>query len=191
MSSYIQSCKDNIISISSRLSKEVQDCDVQFALVLYRDIPPQDETFITKLLNFTTLPIKIQLELEEISARGGGDGPESLTSALYTCHKNLNWRNNSIKIIIIITDAPPHGIETICPDGFEHGDPDTFNDKNYGKEGVKDKNKDIHFLNVIEIIQSIRDELKAVIYSVACEPSLSTNYDFANDFMQYIAEYTK
>eukprot|EP01083_Nonionella_stella_P231944 818664_1 len=125
MSSYIQSCKDNIISISSRLSKEVQDCDVQFALVLYRDIPPQDETFITKLLNFTTLPIKIQLELEEISARGGGDGPESLTSALYTCHKNLNWRNNSIKIIIIITDAPPHGIETICPDGFEHGDPDT------------------------------------------------------------------
>eukprot|EP01084_Bolivina_argentea_P130505 230372_1 len=118
MNSYIQSCKDNIISISTRLSKEVENCDVQFALVSYRDIPPQDTSFITKKLDFTPISFKIQIELEGISASGGGDVPEALTSALYDCYNGLTWRNKSIKIIIVITDAPPHGLEKNVTDGF-------------------------------------------------------------------------
>merc|ERR1712228_171150 len=60
------------------------------------------------------------------------------------------------------------------------------------KEGdIGDTNDKKKTLNLIKIIQSIRDKLKAAIYSVACEPDLSCNSDFANDFMRYIAEYTK
>eukprot|EP00483_Globobulimina_turgida_P010797 UN10818 len=195
MNSYIQSCKDNIISIANKISKEVENCEVDFALVSYRDISPQDKTFITKILNFTPIPFKIQIELEQISATGGGDQPEALTSALYDCYKSLKWRNNSIKIIIVITDAPPHGLEKNVKDGFPDGDPDTFNIINIEdeKEGDDDDSgaKTKNFLNVIEIVQAIRNELGAVIYSVACEPDLSCNNDFANDFMQYIAQYTK
>eukprot|EP01083_Nonionella_stella_P014026 39440_1 len=108
MNSYIQSCKDNIISISTRLSKEVENCDVQFALVSYRDIPPQDSTFITKRIDFTPIPLQIQLKLNSVRASGGGDTPEALTSALYDCYKNLKWREHSIRVIVVITDAPPH-----------------------------------------------------------------------------------
>eukprot|EP01084_Bolivina_argentea_P130506 230373_1 len=188
MNSYIQSCKDNIISISTRLSKEVENCDVQFALVSYRDIPPQDTSFITKKLDFTPISFKIQIELEGISASGGGDVPEALTSALYDCYNGLTWRNKSIKIIIVITDAPPHGLEKNVTDGFPDGDIDTFNSIEQ-KEGDNNSGIKKH-LNIIQIIQSIRNQLKAVIYSVACEPDLSCNNDFANDFMQYIAQYT-
>eukprot|EP01084_Bolivina_argentea_P130504 230371_1 len=190
MNSYIQSCKDNIISISTKISQEVENCDVQFALVSYRDIPPQDRTFVTKKLDFTPIPFKIQIELEQTSATGGGDQPEALTSALYDCHKNLSWRDKAIKIIIVITDAPPHGLETHVQDGFPQGDLDTFNIQQDNEGDEKDSGGK-NYLNIIEIIQSIRDELKAAIYSVACEPDLSCNNDFANDFMQYIAEYTK
>eukprot|EP01083_Nonionella_stella_P174503 605127_1 len=190
MNSYIQSCKDNIIAISSKISKEVDNCDVQFALVSYRDIPPQDKTFVTKILNFTPIPFKIQIELQQISASGGGDQPEALTSALYACHKQLEWRNPSIKIIIVITDAPPHGLETHVEDGFPDGDPDTFNTDG-DKEGASKDSGAKTYLNIIQIIQDIRNDLKAAIYSVACEPDLSCNNDYANDFMQYIAQYTK
>ena len=110
MSSYIQSCKDNILSISNKISEEVKNCNVQFALVMYRDIPPQDSSFITKKIDFTPIPFKIQIELEKISASGGGDHPECLTSALYDCQNNLSWRQEAIKVIIVITDAPPHGL---------------------------------------------------------------------------------
>eukprot|EP01084_Bolivina_argentea_P130507 230375_1 len=193
MSSYIQSCKDNINQISSTINKETNnEYNINFGLILYRDIPPQDKTFITKRIPFTPIPLKIQLELSKTRASGGGDSPEALTSALYDCYKNLKWRENSIKVIVVITDAPPHGLEQHIQDGFPNGDPDTFNiekDSEVQQEGVNDADNKT-FLNVIDIVKSIRDELNGSIYSVACEPGLSCNTDFANDFMQYIAQYT-
>eukprot|EP01083_Nonionella_stella_P156357 506253_1 len=195
MSSYIQACKDNINQISSTIHKETNnEYLIQFGLVLYRDIPPQDLTFITKRIDFTPIPLQIQLKLNSVRATGGGDTPEALTSALYDCYKNLKWREHSIKVIVVITDAPPHGLETQVQDGFPDGDPNTFDDDDVElqEEGVDDvDNKNPNkFLNVIEIITSIRDELNASIYSVACEPSLSCNNDYANDFMQYMSEFT-
>ena len=48
-----------------------------------------------------------------------------------------------------------------------------------------------HFqLNMINIIQLIRNKLKASIYSVICEPTISCDFDFAHDFYSYIAETT-
>ena len=83
-------------------------------------------------------------------------------------------------------------METKGNDGFPDGDPDTFG-QNDQEEGDADSgsSKKKKTLNMIEIIHSIRDKLKAAIYSVACEPDLSCNSDFAHDFMRYIAEYTK
>merc|ERR1712154_396881 len=77
--------------------------------------------------------------------------------------------------------------------GFPNEDIDTFNmDKHDDdKEGDHNDSGSQKHLNLISIISSIRDTLKAAIYSVACEPDLSCNSDFANDFMQFMAEYTK
>eukprot|EP01084_Bolivina_argentea_P177047 306243_1 len=191
MNQYIESCKNNIIQISNRIHNECENCNVQFGLILYRDIPPQDTTFITKILNFTPIPLQIRLELSKMNASGGGDTPEALTSALYDCYKNLNWRGKSIKIIIVITDAPPHGLETDINDGFPNGDLDTFNQHDEKEGDTKSEAQEEKYLNVIEIIKQIRDDLRASIYSIACEPSISCYRDFANDFMQYMAEYTQ
>jgi hypothetical protein len=56
------------------------------------------------------------------SASGGGDGPEAVCCGL---HKALHfeWRPNAAKVVILIADAPPHGLGE-HGDGFPNGCPD-------------------------------------------------------------------
>jgi hypothetical protein len=42
-------------------------------------------------------------------ASGGADQPEAICCAFYEC-LSLNWEDQAVKIAILITDAPPHGI---------------------------------------------------------------------------------
>jgi hypothetical protein len=42
-------------------------------------------------------------------ASGGGDGPEAVTAALAEALK-MDWREQASKMIVLIADAPPHGI---------------------------------------------------------------------------------
>jgi len=52
--------------------------------------------------------------LATLIASGGGDGPEAQTAALADA-LNMEWQEDAVKIVVLITDAPPHGIG-------EHGD---------------------------------------------------------------------
>ena len=42
-------------------------------------------------------------------ASGGGDGPEAVTAALAET-LNMDWREYASKMVVLIADAPPHGI---------------------------------------------------------------------------------
>lgn len=62
--------------------------------------------------------------LSKLVASGGGDGPEAQTAALNNA-LNMKWRKDAAKIVVLITDAPPHGIgesNDLIPDG----DPDSM-----------------------------------------------------------------
>jgi hypothetical protein len=48
--------------------------------------------------------------LEECSAKGGGDRPEAVADALNDA-LNLPWNSEAAKICILISDAPPHGLD--------------------------------------------------------------------------------
>jgi len=52
--------------------------------------------------------------LKSLKASGGGDGPEAQTAALAEA-LNMDWEENAAKMVVLITDSPPHGIG-------EHGD---------------------------------------------------------------------
>ncbi|KAJ1555432.1 hypothetical protein HK096_010298 [Nowakowskiella sp. JEL0078] len=104
--------------------------------------------------------------LKGLSASGGGDGPEAVSSALYESFR-MPWRPNATKIVIIIADAPPHGLGE-GGDGFPNGDPN-------GHDPIK-----------------IAQEMNAhgiSIFCVACEPALS-NYRFGVDFFKAITQIT-
>jgi len=166
MGSYIEEGKRSIQSIAERLSQE-QKVDVRFALIAYRDHPPQDHTFVTKTFKFTNEKSQMQKYLDSCAASGGGDGPEAVTAALFAA-EHLDWRPNAAKVTILIADAPPHGLGE-SGDGFPNGDPDG--------------------LDPLEIARSMASK-GITIYPVGCEPALS-NYKNARAFMVGLAEITE
>lgn len=86
-------------------------------------------------------------------AQGGGDGPESICCGLHDS-LHMDWRKEATKVVILIADAPPHGLgEQI--DGFPDGCPD-------GRDPL-----------------AIAREMASrgiSIYTVGCEPALSNSY---------------
>lgn len=104
MGEEIQRLKNTIEIINLNLANESQD-KVQFGMVLYRD---KKEAYVTKVIPFTSDLENFKKELNQVQAGGGGDYPEDLQSALKDSLKELQWRQNSIRLSFIITDAPPH-----------------------------------------------------------------------------------
>jgi len=165
MGQYIDSAKQNIQTIANRIVQQ-ENCNVRFGLVAYRDHPPQDSTFVTRIFEFTSETSTIQNSLNQLSASGGGDGPEAVTAALYEAN-NLNWRPNASKIVLLIADAPPHGLGE-RGDGFPNGDPNGHDPLVIARE-MAQKN--------------------ITIYPIGCEPALS-GFINARAFMVGLAEIT-
>ena len=110
--SYITSATKNIQAICQHIyeSGKLQAAeDLRIGLVAYRDHPPQDHTFITKNFGFSSDISKVEKDLSSLYASGGGDGPEAVTAALADA-LHMDWRHDASKMVVLIADAPPHGI---------------------------------------------------------------------------------
>ena len=166
MGQYILACIDNIRETIERIRKLYPTKIIRFALVVYRDHPPQDKTYVTRVFDFTTDITTFENSLKSLSAAGGGDGPEALTAGLNAA-SDLPWEEGGTNIIIVITDAPAHGLGE-SDDGFPNGDPDG--------------------LDPLVIARNLK-ERGIVIYTVGCEPTIS-NYKYAQAFMISLAEIT-
>jgi len=161
MSPWITAAKETILNTAKRLQEKC-DAKVEFGAVVYRDIPPQDNTFVVRRCPFTTDLQAFRNFVQRQEAGGGGDGPEAVASALHEA-RLLNWKQstkshtssnvdrndgvvesvadviepniyndavsltecgakNVTRILLFITDAPPHGIG-VSGDGFPQGEP--------------------------------------------------------------------
>ena len=160
MSSYINEAKNNIIKIYTEILNNKSEClnSLKMGLINYRDHPPQDNTYITKLYNLTHDVNLMQKYLNETSAYGGGDLPEAICCSLSDCLNKINWTQDDqvIKIAILIADAPPHGINCVG-DGLPNGCP-LHNDP-------------------IEIAYKLAQN-KITLYCIGCEPALTPYKDF-------------
>ncbi|KAK3092468.1 hypothetical protein FSP39_003171 [Pinctada imbricata] len=154
MSSYIKIAQDNIRNIVEQLVAS-EKSDIQLALVEYRDHPPQDTTFVTRTHDFTPSVSKMKEWLNNSSAQGGGDMPEAVADALHDVYK-LSWRENSTKICVLISDAPPHGLMQ-SGDGFPDGSP----------SGV----------DPMVVVRQMAEK-GITLYSVGCEPSIIPYKEF-------------
>lgn len=79
--------------------------DVRYGMVCYRD---QEDDFVTKLISFTSNLQEFQKEINKLSAKGGGDDPEDLQSALKKAIQRMDWNDRGIRLGFIITDAATH-----------------------------------------------------------------------------------
>ncbi|KAA1469903.1 elongation factor-2 kinase [Dentipellis sp. KUC8613] len=167
--SYISSATKNIEIICENIyqSGKLQTReDLRVGLVAYRDHPPQDHTYVTKNFGFSSDISKVHRDLSSLYASGGGDGPEAVTAGLVEA-LNMDWRPQASKMVVLIADAPPHGIGEYG-DGFEDGSPDGFDPLQVARE------------------MATRG---ITLFFVACEPALSS-YSFATDFFQALTQIT-
>jgi hypothetical protein len=83
----------------------------QFAVIEYKDYPPQDNLpfFIHQVL--TTDNSLVATALNGLSASGGGDTPES-AGAAFIAAQGLAWRGGTVgKFIVLITDAEAQPVD--------------------------------------------------------------------------------
>ena len=119
MSSWIDRSKRTIEQMSNEILK--QNIDIRFNVIGYKDVCDRKcNTHIEKcpfeckdsewvqISNFTKNPLDIVNFLTTVEATGGGDEPEDLFGALQIAILQP-WRDNAKKVIVVITDAPPHG----------------------------------------------------------------------------------
>ncbi len=87
------------------ISRKVADQNTRYSVNFYRD---EGDEYVVKSNAFTynTDTILDQLNLE--IADGGGDYPEAVDQALYDGVFNHEWNAESVKLLFLILDAPPH-----------------------------------------------------------------------------------
>jgi hypothetical protein len=108
MGSFIQTAQRQLLDAISVLSAD-QSIDLQTGLVEYRDRPPQDNTFITRIYPLTTDMQEMQVVINKLRADGGGDAPEAVYDGVRDACKQMQWRKHSCRFILLVGDAPPHG----------------------------------------------------------------------------------
>lgn len=100
MASMINSYKNEAF----RLAKETLESGGRVALYDYRDLADSYEPVLHCDFDACTLET-FQAGLDEITASGGGDAPESLLSASFTTMSNLKWKYGATKSLVVLTDA--------------------------------------------------------------------------------------
>jgi len=84
--------------------------------VAYRDrddgkvatAPRQSEDFLVKWSDLTFNVKKVQAFLDGIVAEGGGDWEEAVKDGLECAMRQLKWRQDAKKVIILVGSSPPH-----------------------------------------------------------------------------------
>ena len=105
MADEIHSIKTTLQSISKRVSNLPANPDLRFGMVSYRD---REDEYITRIYDFDSNVQRFSRSIEEVRADGGGDYPESLNQALHEAVNDVGWRENSIRLMFLVADAPPH-----------------------------------------------------------------------------------
>ncbi len=77
----------------------------RIGMVTYRDF---GESYVTQTLRLTYGTRALHGFLEDLDPKGGEDYEEAVDEGLRVAIDELNWKKDSVKVILLIGDAPPH-----------------------------------------------------------------------------------
>ncbi len=107
MQGEIDTVKRTVKSTVEKLSHDHGNTVVRVGLVAYRDL---GDDFVTRVYPFSTDIAKVQRDISELQASGGGDGPEAVDEGLHSALNELKWDadRKTAKLLFLIGDAPAH-----------------------------------------------------------------------------------
>ncbi|MFX1415647.1 MAG: VWA domain-containing protein [Promethearchaeota archaeon] len=132
----IRAVKDSLFDIVEKVVTRTKGLSIRFGIVSYRDHPPQDRTYVTRIFDFTSNIKTVHKEISKLKPSEGGDTPEAVADGLYDARTRLSWDTNAYKVLLLVGDAPPHGREynSLADDHFPDGCPKGHDPKNEVRE---------------------------------------------------------
>lgn len=121
MGTFINAARQRLLEVVDALSQR-SALDLQLGLVEYRDHPPQDQSFVRRVNQLTADRQAVQKVIAGLTPNGGGDGPEAVFDGVHAACTELGWRTGSARLVVLVGDAPPHGVGA-PGDGFAKGCP--------------------------------------------------------------------
>lgn len=109
MGSFLDDAKRRMLSMLQNISSAA-DIDLMAVLIEYRDHPPEENTFVTRVPTGKT-PVtlaKFNQELTGLRPVGGGDTAEAVIDGVDELNR-IKWRTHSRRIAFLVGDAPGHG----------------------------------------------------------------------------------
>ena len=82
----------------------------------YRD---EGDSYVVKSQPFVTELSAINKQLSVTEAGGGGDYPEAVHSALEDAINNHEWRDDAVKLVFLVLDAPAHASDAVARSLYE------------------------------------------------------------------------
>ena len=83
---------------------------LKVGLVTYKDHEDKEKLYLTNIdIDLTGDLKEVSNKYIELKCSGGGDEPEAVLDGLNVAVNNVGWRDESVKFIYHILDAPCHG----------------------------------------------------------------------------------
>jgi len=101
----LEEVRKKLQEITKRLLAEIPN--IRIAIIAHGDFCDQRDSYVIKMLDFSTDPQKICGFVKDVGKTGGGDSPECYELALRDSMK-LSWDDSHSKALIIIGDEVPH-----------------------------------------------------------------------------------
>ncbi|MHA1202113.1 MAG: vWA domain-containing protein [Candidatus Heimdallarchaeaceae archaeon] len=108
---------DDLVGVINQVNTDVHD--LQTALILFggsSSNPYNDDSLVTPLTD------DISIIVDVLSQTDAGGSHEPWGDALWVAQNRLNWRENAVKLIVLITDEPCDGGEVIGYGGSDDYD---------------------------------------------------------------------
>jgi Mg-chelatase subunit ChlD len=107
MSGLIEGAKAKIWSIANQMVAAEPTPVLRIALIGYRD---RGDAYVTRVFDLSDDIDTVYSNLQQFSAGGGGDTPESVNQALHEAVTEISWSRGreTLKIIFLVGDCPPH-----------------------------------------------------------------------------------
>ncbi len=105
---YLQSELEDVIKRVSSSSGNL--LSIRVSVNFYRDV---GDEYVVRPFDFTGNMSEVMNDLSSQSANGGGDTPEAVHSALQNAIFEHQWRDEAVKLMFFVLDAPPHTEEEV------------------------------------------------------------------------------
>lgn len=110
MSDELEYLKAELSDIIKRIKNENANLTTRVSVNFYRD---EGDEYVVRPFDFTTNIDTAVSQIKEQSAKGGGDFPEAVHTALNNAVNQHQWNENSVKIMFLVLDAPAHSDQQV------------------------------------------------------------------------------